>query len=716
MRQPIIDTIKENYMPYAMSVILSRAIPTIDGFKPSHKRILYTMYKMGLINKIRTKSANAVGQTMKLLPHGDASIYETMVRMSRDNESLLVPFVDSKGNFGKVYSRDMAYAASRYTEVKLEDICKEVFKDIDKDAVAFIDNYDNTTKEPVMLPTTYPNILTNPTIGIAVGMACSIPSFNLNEICSAVIAYIKNENVDIMDFAKPDFSTGGQLVFDEASMRKIYKTGRGSFKLRAKYEYDKKSNCIDIYEIPYTTTIEAVIEKIISLVKTSRLREISDIRDESDKKGLKITIDLKRGSNFENVMQKLYKLTPLEDSFSCNMNILTLENKPKVMGIKSIFDEWLKFRRICITNTTRFNIREISGKLHILKGMEKILLNIDKTIDIIKQSDTDEDTVKGLMAAFEIEQMQAEHIANLRLKNLNRSYISRKISDIENHENELESLQNTLDDPGKIDEIIISQLKHVAKQYGSPRRTEIVRGSDIPEIQEDIIIEDYNCTALFTKEGYFKKLLRNIDGQKLKDGDEVLSTSNSTNKSDILLYSSKGSVYKLKMHEMETHKPSQLGSYLPPALGLDEDESMIYMTTTQDYKGYLLISFENGKLAKIDMSAYQTKQNRQKLLKAYNTDSNIISMLHIEEDIDLLIQSSIDKTLIISTSDISAKVSRTTQGISCLKSKNGSVMKSCRPLSDFELDEETVEYYRGNPNAVGTFVRKQDIEIFKDQD
>lgn len=716
MRQPIIDTIKENYMPYAMSVILSRAIPTIDGFKPSHKRILYTMYKMGLINKVRTKSANAVGQTMKLLPHGDASIYETMVRMSRDNESLLVPFVDSKGNFGKVYSRDMAYAASRYTEVKLEDICKEVFKDIDKDAVDFIDNYDNTTKEPVMLPTTYPNILTNPTIGIAVGMACSIPSFNLREVCKAVIAYINDESVNIMDFVKPDFSTGGQLVFDENAMKKIYSTGRGSFKLRAKYQYDKKSNCIDIFEIPYTTTIEAIIDKIISSVKNNMLREISDIRDESDKKGLKITVDLKRGSDPENVMKKLYKLTPLQDSFSCNMNILTLENKPQVMGLKSIFDEWLKFRRICITNTTKFNIREITDKLHILKGMEKILLNIDKTIDIIKRSDTDEDTINGLMTAFELDKAQAEHIANLKLKNLNRSYISKKISDIKDYESELEKLQNTLDDPSKINEVIISQLKHVAKQYGSPRKTEIVCGSEIPEIQDDIIIDDYKCTALLTVEGYFKKLLRYMDGQKLKDGDEVLNMSNTTNKSDILLYSDMGTVYKLKMHEFDTHKPSQLGLYLPPMLGLDEGENIVYMTTTNEYSGYLLIAFENGKIAKIDMSAYHTKQKRQKLLKAYNTSSNMIFILHIEDDIDLVVKSSIDKMLIINTADINSKSTRTTQGVNCLKSKKGSVMKSCRPLSDFEVDEDTIEYYRGNPDAVGTFVRKEDIDIFKDQD
>jgi len=711
IEQPITDTLEKNYMPYAMSVIVSRAIPEIDGFKPSHRKLLYTMYKMGLLTGNRTKSANVVGQTMKLNPHGDMAIYETLVRLTRGNDALLHPFVDSKGNFGKQYSRDMAFAAPRYTEVKLDKICHEIFKDIDKNTVDFVDNYDGTMKEPALLPTTFPNILVNPNQGIAVGMASSICSFNLEEVCETTIAFLKDENVDVVSTLKaPDFSTGGQLIYNEKSIREIYATGRGSVKLRAKYRYDPKNNCIEIYEIPYSTTIEAIIDKIVELVKQNRIREISDIRDETDLSGLKIVLDLKKNTDPDKLMNKLFKLTPLQDSFACNFNVL-INGKPMVLGVKGILREWTLFRINCIKRQIAFDIEKKSDKLHLLKGLKKILLDIDKAIKIIRETEQEAEVVPNLMKGFDIDQVQAEFIAEIKLRNLNKEYILKRTDEIDSLEKEIEDLQKTVKDESRIKRIIMKELKEVAKKYGRPRRTEIIGEEAIEEVTEENFIEDYNLKIFLTKQNYLKKIslvsLRGSSEQKLKEEDIIIQEIEASNKSDLLLFSNKYTVYKLKIHEINDCKASSLGEYLPNLLEMEPDEKIIYIVATDDYSGYMLFGFENGKVAKIDFNSYATKTNRKKLTNAYSDLSKLVYIKWIKEDVDLVAFSSINKVLVFNTAGINPKTTRDSQGVQVLKAKKGSTMVQIKEMDEVRFSD--VDYYRTkNIPATGCYLKPED--------
>jgi len=712
IEQPITDTLEKNYMPYAMSVIVSRAIPEIDGFKPSHRKLLYTMYKMGLLTGNRTKSANVVGQTMKLNPHGDMAIYETLVRLTRGNDALLHPFVDSKGNFGKQYSRDMAFAAPRYTEVKLDKICHEIFKDIDKNTVDFVDNYDGTMKEPALLPTTFPNILVNPNQGIAVGMASSICSFNLEEVCETTIAFLKDENVDVVSTLKaPDFSTGGQLIYNEKSIREIYATGRGSVKLRAKYRYDPKNNCIEIYEIPYSTTIEAIIDKIVELVKQNRIREISDIRDETDLSGLKIVLDLKKNTDPDKLMNKLFKLTPLQDSFACNFNVL-INGKPMVLGVKGILREWTLFRINCIKRQIAFDIEKKSDKLHLLKGLKKILLDIDKAIKIIRETEQEAEVVPNLMKGFDIDQVQAEFIAEIKLRNLNKEYILKRTDEIDSLEKEIEDLQETFKDESRIKKIIIKELKEVAKKYGKPRRTEIIMEETIADdAAEENFIEDYNLKIFLTKQNYLKKIslvsLRGSSEQKLKEEDIIIQEIEASNKSDLLLFSNKYTVYKLKIHEINDCKASSLGEYLPNLLEMEPDEKIIYIVATDDYSGYMLFGFENGKVAKIDFNSYATKTNRKKLTNAYSDLSKLVYIKWIKEDVDLVAFSSINKVLVFNTAGINPKTTRDSQGVQVLKAKKGSTMVQIKEMDEVRFSD--VDYYRTkNIPATGCYLKPED--------
>jgi len=718
-RLGVIDTLKQNYMPYSMSVIMSRALPEIDGLKPSHRKLLYTMYKMGLLKGGRTKSANIVGATMRLNPHGDSAIYETMVRLTRGNESLLLPYIDSKGNFGKVYSRDMAYAAARYTEAKLEKIAEELFKDIDKNTVDFVPNYDNTTTEPTLLPTTFPNILANPNIGIAVGMASSIPSFNLKEICETTIKFLESKTGNI-DFTKwlpaPDFSTGGELIYNEKEMRKIYNTGKGSFYLRATYKYDKKNNCIEITEIPYTTTIEAIIEKVTELVKDGVVKDITDIRDETDKNGLKITIDLKRNTDPDKLMKILYKKTPLKDSFSCNFNIL-VGGRPKVLGIKDIMQEWVNFRIGCIKRQIQYDIDKKSEKLHLLKGLKKILLDIDKAVKIVKDTKKDKDVVPNLMKGFDVDKVQAEFIADIKLRNFNQEYIINKTKDIKNLEKEIQELKDTLNSEDKIKEIIKKQLKDVIEKYGKERKTKLVAEDDIETLSEDQLIEDYNIKVYLTNEGYLKKVpmvsLRGATKQKLKENDYIIQEIDTTNKAELLLFSNKHTVYKIKAYELEDKKTSSLGDYLPNILQLEKGERIIYVVGTTDFKGYMLFFFKNGKCAKIKMSSYKTKTNRSKLVNAYSDKEPLIYITYIEEDKEFVAISSINKVLIFNTEQINPKDTRNSQGVQVLKSKNGSTLKEIKKLEEVKYHD--LDYYRGNIPAIGTYLKKEDIEVEGEQ-
>jgi DNA gyrase subunit A len=713
IEQKIIETLEKNYMPYAMSVIVSRAIPEIDGFKPSHRKLLYTMYKMGLLTGGRTKSANIVGQTMKLNPHGDGPIYETMVRLTKSNGALLHPYIDSKGNFGKQYSKDMKYAAPRYTEAKLDKICEELFRDLDKNTVEFVDNYDGTMKEPTLLPTTFPNILVNPNQGIAVGMASNICSFNLKEVCEATIEYIQDEDVDIGKYLKaPDFSTGGQLIYNEKEMAEIYKTGKGSFKLRASYKYDRENSCIEIYEIPYTTTTEAIIDAIIDLVKGGKIKDITDVRDETDLEGLKITIDIRKNADPDALMNKLYKLTPLQDSFSCNFNIL-INGRPKVMGVKAILREWTDFRINCIKRQLLFDIDRKSEKLHLLYGLRKILLDIDKAIRIIRETELESEVVPNLMKGFGIDQVQAEYIAEIKLRNLNREYILNRVDEVGSLEKEINELKETYSDEGKIKKIIIKQLKEVAKKYEQPRRTQIVYDDEIEEITPDLLIEDYNLKLFLTEQNYLKKIaltsLRANPEHKLKDDDRIIQEVETHNKADLLLFSSKQTVYKLKIYEINDCKASSLGEYLPNLLEMDEDEKILYMVATDDYKGYLLFSFENGKVAKIDLASYATKTNRKKLANAYSDLSPLVNIMHIIEDMDLVAFSSINKALVFNTSAINSKTTRNSQGVQVLKSKKGSIMTAVKPLSQVNFKDP--DYYRTqNIPAVGCYIKSEDEE------
>jgi DNA gyrase subunit A len=710
--QPITDTLKINYMPYAMSVIVSRAIPEIDGLKPSHRKLLYTMYKMGLLKGQKTKSANVVGQTMKLNPHGDMAIYETMVRLTTGNMALLHPLIESKGNFGKVYSRDMRFAAPRYTEVKLTPICEEMFRDIDKNTVDFTDNYDGTLKEPLLLPSAFPNILVNPNQGIAVGMASNICSFSLREVCKAAIAFIKNDNVDIMKYLKaPDFPTGGQIIFNEKEMGRVYETGRGSFKLRAKYRYDKKNSCIEIYEIPYTTTTESIIEAIAGIIKKGKLKEIVDVRDETDLKGLKIAIDIKRNSNPDNIMNKLYKLTPLEDSFGCNFNIL-IDQKPKVLGITDILSHWIEFRMACIRRQSEFDLQKKSEKLHLLQGLAKILLDIDKAIAIIRKTPKEQDVIPNLMKGFSIDQDQAEFIAEIKLRNLNREYIINRTNEIESLKKESEDLKDILARDSRVLDIICKQLEDISKKYGAPRRTEIVSEQSIEEITEENLIEDYNVRLFLTNQGYIKKIplvsLRSSGEHKLKDEDFIIQEQETHNKADLLLFSTNCIVYKMKNYELPDSKTSVLGDYLNNILVLEPDEKIIFMHPTDNYSGFFLFAYENGKMAKIPVSSYATKTNRKKLANAYNSESPLVGIFFIEEDKEFAAFSSIGKVLVFNTNQINPKVTRNSQGVNVLKSKKGSYLRKLVLLEDAHLTNP--EYYRANIPAIGCYLREEDKE------
>ena len=690
-------TLQENFMPYAMSIILSRAIPEIDGFKPSHRKLLYTMYKMGLLGQTRTKSANIVGQTMKLNPHGDAAIYDTMVRLSRGYEALLHPFVDSKGNFGKSYSRDMAWAASRYTEAKLDPICAELFGDIDKDTVDFNDNYDNTLKEPALLPAAFPSVLVNANTGIAVGMASSICSFNLEEVCRTAIGLLKDPDFDIMStLLAPDFSGGAQIIYDKAAIETVYRTGKGSIRTRGRYSYDKFANCIDILSIPQTTTCEAVIEKVIDLVKQGKLREISDIRDETGINGLKITVDLKRGTDPDKLMQKLYKMTPLEDSFSCNFNVL-IAGTPRVLGVKELLEEWSAFRIECVKRRTYFDLHKKQDRLHLLKGLEKILLDIDKAVRIIRHTEEESQVVPNLMEGFGIDEIQAEYVAEIKLRHLNREYILKSTNDISQLEKDIAELQEILSSNRRIKSIIIKELEGIIKKYAQPRRSMIIYADDLPVQEEEEDIPDYPVNLFFTKEGYFKKItplsLRMGGEQKLKEGDSIAQHIETTNNTDLIFFSDRQQAYKAKAPQFTDTKASVLGEYIPSKLGFDEGENAVYMISTRDYSGYVFFFFENGKAAKVSLEAYATKTNRRKLTGAYSDKDKLAAILYVPDDeTDILISSSAGRLLLFRAGELTAKTSRATQGVALMKLKKGHRVMTAQVFTPELLSEP--ERYR----------------------
>ena len=686
VEQPIVSTIRENYMPYAMSVILSRAIPEIDGFKPSHRKLLYMMYKMGLLNGGRTKSANIVGATMKLNPHGDSAIYDTMVRLSRGYEALLHPYVDSKGNFGKFYSRDMAWAASRYTEAKLDAICNELFRDIDKDTVDFVDNYDNTMKEPSLLPVAFPSVLVNANTGIAVGMASNICSFNLREICETTAALIRDPDHDIKStLPAPDFTGGCQIIYDENVINQVYETGRGSIKLRAKYVYDKSANCIDILSIPATTTCEVIIEKVIDLVKQGKVKEISDIRDETGIDGLKITIDLKRGIDADKLMTKLYRFTTLEDSYACNFNVL-IAGVPRVLGVKALLEEWIAFRIECVRRRTYFDRNKKADKLHLLRGLEKILLDIDKAVKIVRETDEESEVVPNLMIGFGIDEIQAEYVAEIKLRHLNREYILKRTKDLEDLEKEIAELDEILKSKARIKTIIVKELKSIAEKYGQPRKSIIIY-DDVARYEEETVeIPDYPVNLFFTKEGYFKKItpqsLRMSGEQKLKDGDEIIQELEFTNNCDLLFFTDKCQVYKAKADDFAQTKASVLGDYVAAKLGFDEGENAVKMVATKDYKGMLLFAFENGKAAKVPLESYATKTNRKKLTGAYSDKSPLVGLLYIPEDEEVLFKASSGNMLLVHTGALALKTTRSTQGVAVLKPKKGHRLFSIERYKD----------------------------------
>lgn len=686
VEQPIVSTIRENYMPYAMSVILSRAIPEIDGFKPSHRKLLYMMYKMGLLNGGRTKSANIVGATMKLNPHGDFAIYDTMVRLSRGYEALLHPYVDSKGNFGKFYSRDMAWAASRYTEAKLDAICNELFRDIDKDTVDFVDNYDNTMKEPSLLPVAFPSVLVNANTGIAVGMASNICSFNLREICETTAALIRDPDHDIKStLPAPDFTGGCQIIYDENVINQVYETGRGSIKLRAKYVYDKSANCIDILSIPATTTCEVIIEKVIDLVKQGKVKEISDIRDETGIDGLKITIDLKRGIDADKLMTKLYRFTTLEDSYACNFNVL-IAGVPRVLGVKALLEEWIAFRIECVRRRTYFDRNKKADKLHLLRGLEKILLDIDKAVKIVRETDEESEVVPNLMIGFGIDEIQAEYVAEIKLRHLNREYILKRTKDLEDLEKEIAELDEILKSKARIKTIIVKELKSIAEKYGQPRKSIIIY-DDVARYEEETVeIPDYPVNLFFTKEGYFKKItpqsLRMSGEQKLKDGDEIIQELEFTNNCDLLFFTDKCQVYKAKADDFAQTKASVLGDYVAAKLGFDEGENAVKMVVTKDYKGMLLFAFENGKAAKVPLESYATKTNRKKLTGAYSDKSPLVGLLYIPEDEEVLFKASSGNMLLVHTGALALKTTRSTQGVAVLKPKKGHRLFSIERYKD----------------------------------
>ena len=709
--QAISETLELNYMPYAMSVIVSRAIPEIDGFKPSHRKLLYTMYKMGLLTGARTKSANIVGQTMRLNPHGDAAIYETMVRLAKGNETLLHPFVDSKGNFGKVYSRDMAYAAARYTEAKLDPICAEVFKDIDSDTVDMVDNYDATMKEPALLPTTFPNVLVSANQGIAVGMASNICSFNLREVCDTAIALMKNPDHDILEtLPGPDFSTGGELLFDEAAAREIYSTGRGSFKLRAKWRYVKDGNLIEITEIPYTTATEVIMDKVAELIKAGKIKEIADMRDETDLGGLKLTIDLKRGVDPEKLMQKLFRLTPLQDSFPCNFNIL-IAGMPRVMGVGEILDEWTAWRTDCVKRRIFFQIQKKEDRLHLLKGLERILLDIDKAIAIIRETELESEVVPNLMIGFGIDEIQANYVAEIKLRNINKEYILKQTRAIDDLEGEIADLRDTLNSPRKLKNVIIKELQAVADKFGQPRRTEILYDAQEVAPEEEDDVPDYGVTVFVSKEGYLKKMtaqsLRMSGEQKFKEGDSLSFSRETTNKAEFLVFTDRYQCYKSRLSDFDDGKASQLGDYLPQKLGFEAGENLAALVFCGDYKGFILFFFENGKAAKVPLSAYETKTNRKKLTGAYSDKSPLIKAVALDVDEQMVVYSTDGRAAIFSTAQLLPKTTRNTQGVAVMTLKKKAALRDAVLLSQSGIINESRYRTKTIPSA-GALLKEED--------
>ena len=713
LEQPITDTLTVNYMPYAMSVIVSRAIPEIDGFKPSHRKLLYTMYKMGLLNGGRTKSANIVGQTMRLNPHGDAAIYDTMVRLSRGNEALLVPFIDSKGNFGKVFSRDMAYAASRYTEAKLEPICNEIFREIDSETVDFVDNYDNTMREPTLLPTAYPNVLVSANMGIAVGMASNICSFNLRECCKATIAWIKNPDCDLLEtMPAPDFSTGGEILYRTDEMAEIYRTGRGSIKLRARWRYIKEGNLIEIYEIPYTTTTEAIIDKVSELIKAGKIREISDMRDETDLSGLKLTIDLKRGVDPDKLMQKLLRTTPLMDSFGCNFNIL-IAGMPRVMGVREIIEEWTAWRSECVRRRVFYQKQKKADKLHLLKGLKRILLDIDKAIRIIRETESDAEVVPNLMIGFGIDKIQAEFVAEIKLRNINKEYILKRTQEVDALAAEIAELEQTLKSEARIRRIIISELEVIAEKYGRDRKTGIVYGEEEPGTEEEESIPDDPVTIFVSREGYFKKItpqsLRMSGEQRFKEGDGLKYAAETTNAAELLVFTDRCQVYKARCADFEFGKASALGDYLPGKLGFDEGESVLNVCLPGDYSGNVVFVYENGKVAKVELSAYQTKSNRRKLTGAYCDKSPLKAVLLLKEETQLVLYSTEGRALIFSTAQLASKTTRSTQGVAVMTLKRKALLDRAVTLEHSGI-VNAARYRTRTIPAAGAVLKDEDAE------
>lgn len=711
VEQEIPSTLELNYMPYAMSVILSRAIPEIDGFKPSHRKLLFTMYKMGLLTGARTKSANIVGQTMKLNPHGDAAIYDTMVRLSRGYEALLHPYIDSKGNFGKFYSRDMAWAASRYTEAKLDPICNELFRDIDKDTVDFVDNYDNTMKEPTLLPASYPSVLVNANTGIAVGMASSICSFNLKEVCETTIALIKDPEHNISDtMPAPDFIGGAQIIYDKSVFDSIYKTGKGSFKVRSRYSYDKSANCIDVLGIPPTTTCEAIIEKIIDLVKTGKVKEISDVRDETGLDGLKITIDLKRGTDPDKLMQKLYKMTTLEDSFSCNFNVL-IGGTPRGLGVRELLQEWTAFRIECVRRRVYFDLNKKKDKLHLLQGLKLILLDIDKAVRIVRETAEESEVVPNLMIGFGIDEIQAEFVAEIKLRHLNREYILKRTAEVDELEKSIAELEAILASKTKVKNIIIKELQAVAEKYGQPRRSILIYASDIEQAEETEEIPDYPVNLFFTRDGYFKKItplsLRMSGEQKLKDGDEIRCAVETSNSAELLFFTNKCQVYKARANDFADTKASVLGDYIPAKLGMDEGEQAVEMIVTKDYKGIVLFAFENGKVAKLSLDLYATKTNRKKLTGAYSDKSPLAALAITQEEGEFVLTASSGRMLLFNTALLAIKSTRSTQGVSVMRLKKGQRVMSIEPYTEGRFDKPA-RYRSKTLPALGAFPAPED--------
>ncbi|MFQ9427670.1 MAG: DNA gyrase subunit A [Oscillospiraceae bacterium] len=713
VEQRITDTLETNYMPYAMSVIVSRAIPEIDGFKPSHRKLLYTMYKMGLLNGARTKSANIVGQTMRLNPHGDAAIYDTMVRLSKGYGALLHPFVDSKGNFGKVYSRDMAWAASRYTEAKLSAICAELFRDIDSDTVDFIDNYDNTMKEPALLPTTFPNILVSANQGIAVGMASQLCGFNLGEVCDTTIAYLKNPDCDLTEtLLAPDFPTGGEVICDVDALREIYSTGRGGVKVRARWRYDKKENLIEVYEIPYTTTTEAIMDKVAELIKAGKVREITDMRDETDLNGLKLTIDLKRGTDPDKLMQKLMKSTTLQDTMSCNFNVL-IAGMPRVMGVRELLDEWCAWRTECVRRRVYFVMSKKKDKLHLLKGLKRILLDIDKAIRIIRETEAEADVVPNLMIGFGIDQVQAEYVAEIKLRNINKEYILKRVEETSALQDEIEDLEDILARPARVKKIIVAELEDVRKKYAEPRRTGIVYGHEVEEYTEETTVDDYAVSVFLSREGYFKKItpasLRMNAEQKYKEGDALAQSFETSNAAEVMFFTDRCQVYKSRLSDFDDTKASALGDYLPAKLGMDEGESVVYMVLPGDYRGWMLFFFENGKAAKVELSAYRTTSNRRKLTGAYSDKSPLRTALCLREDCELAVYSTEPRVLVFSTALLGSKTTRATQGVAVLTLKKKFTLDYACPAEATGI-ANLARYRARSLPAVGALLKVEDSD------